>query len=76
MARADQQFRWWSVQRIIGGAAIALAGIALMLGEIRFGSIVLPQSTWLGAIIAVAGVLRVVAAVVALCTRAKTSGRS
>ena len=54
----------------------AIQGTALMLGEIRFGSIVLPQSTWLGAFLAVAGVLLVAAAVVALCTRAKPSGRS
>ena len=76
MASADQQFRWRCIQRIIGGVAVALAGIALMLGEIRFGSIVFPQSLWLGAFLSAAGVLFIVAAVVALCARAKPSGYS
>ncbi|MCT1777043.1 hypothetical protein [Brachybacterium sp. p3-SID957] len=76
MASAYQQLRWRCVQRLIGDVAVALASVALTLGEIRFGSIVFPQSPWLGVFLAAAGVLLVVAAVVALCTRAEPSGRS
>lgn len=71
--RADRQFRARSIQRLFYGLALALAGLALVLGEIRLGTLVIPQSPWAGTFLALAGVLFMVAAVAGM-RRGRTPG--
>lgn len=76
MPSAYEQFRWRCIQRIVAGLAIALAGFALTLGDVGFGSLVIPKSIWGGVVIAVAGVLFSLAAVVALRKRPRPTVRT
>lgn len=73
MPSAYRQFRWRCIQKILAGVAISLAGLALVFGDIGFGAVTIPQSTWIGAVIAVAGALYAVAAGLAWHGRSKPS---
>ena len=60
---------------MIAGAAVTLAGIALIFADFPLGDISVPGNPLLGAAIAVAGALYVAAAVVTLRRRDKPSVR-
>lgn len=66
MAWVTRRQRFWrSVQGIIIGLAIALAGLALSLSPVELGALRLSQSPVLGGALAVAGVLVMVSQVMA-----------
>ena len=75
MSSAYGAFRSRCLQKMIAGAAIMLAGIALLFSEIRLGDLTVPGNPWLGAALVVVGALYAAAAVVALRRRKKPSVR-
>lgn len=68
---AHRQFRWRCIEKVIAGVAVALAGLALLLGDVGLGAITIPRSPWVGGLLSAAGVLYSAAAMVALCSRRK-----
>lgn len=75
MASAYGQFRSRCIQKMIAGAAIGIIGLVLVFAEISIGAVTIQQSTWLGAAIAVAGLLYAAAAGMAWRGRTKPAVR-